>query len=383
MVRVLSFIPMRRLAVLLCLLLPALFLAGCGLFQRAQRAAWRGQAEKQCMAENRVPTSDYIQTAAAIDGPGICGMIAPLKVTALLNGQVILNATQTINCPMTEALESWMRDYVQPLARARFHQDVVALSTMGAYACRNIDHKWGAPLSEHAYGNAIDIGSFTLADGHNIVVARAWSRGNEQEKAFLREAHASACGVFTTVLGPGADGYHTDHFHLDLALHAMTSTGPRRICKPLPSPQLLPAPKPRDDLPDPPDMEEELDIAQAQDIHHDGRRNGAPTYSPQAIASVLASVPPEPPHRPAAPEASTHTRSSDPLRAPQPVAPPPQLVYQPQRPITPQTPLPRSAALVALQKPAPQPEPRPQTKPRPQRLEPFDLDDVTSSIPRH
>lgn len=350
----------RRLAVMLCLILPLLLLAGCGLFQRAQRAAWRGQAEKQCMAENRVHTSNFIQLASAMDGPGVCGMMAPLKVTALLDGQVMLNSTQTLNCPMTEALETWLRDRVQPLAMARFHQPVVAVSSMGTYACRTIDNKWGAQLSEHAYGNAIDIGGFTLADGHVIVVARAWARGNEQEKAFLREAHASACGVFTTVLGPGADGYHTDHFHLDLALHAMTSAGPRRICKPLPSPQLLPAPKPKDDLPDPPELEEELDVAQ-----HNGAHEHSPQeYSPQAIASVLASVPPEPPRRPVALEAR-------PLAAP-PIQPVPQPANQLHKPMTPTAPLPRSATLT----------PPPLPAPKRQRLEPFDLDDVTSTVRR-
>ena len=28
----------------------------------------------------------------------------------------------------------------------------------------------------------------------------------------------AACGWFTTVLGPGSDGYHEDHIHVDLAV---------------------------------------------------------------------------------------------------------------------------------------------------------------------
>ena len=59
---------------------------------------------------------------------------------------------------------------------------------------------------------------------------------DSQEAAFLHEVHAGACQYFTTVLGPGADVFHYNHIHLDLANHGSTDTGPRRICKPTPAP---------------------------------------------------------------------------------------------------------------------------------------------------
>src|ERR671921_639749 len=40
-----------------------------------------------------------------------------------------------------------------------------------------------------------------------------------------------ACGYFTTVLGPGADAFHYDPLHIDLARH--DPRGERAICKPL------------------------------------------------------------------------------------------------------------------------------------------------------
>ena len=63
------------------------------------------------------------------------------------------------------------------------------------------------------------------------------------------------------MLGPGADVFHYNHIHLDLANHGSTDTGPRRICKPTPAPDLLPAPGPSDGLPPAPNIEEPLDIA--------------------------------------------------------------------------------------------------------------------------
>lgn len=37
------------------------------------------------------------------------------------------------------------------------------------------------------------------------------------ETSFLKRAHAGACGIFGTVLGPEANADHRDHFHVDLA----------------------------------------------------------------------------------------------------------------------------------------------------------------------
>jgi hypothetical protein len=39
----------------------------------------------------------------------------------------------------------------------------------------------------------------------------------------------SACGYFTTVLGPGADAAHASHYHFDLGVHG--KSGNYRICK--------------------------------------------------------------------------------------------------------------------------------------------------------
>ena len=86
----------------------------------------------------------------------------------------------------------------------------------------------GAPISEHAFGNALDISSFTLADGRKITVKNGW-RGSPEEQGFLRDVHASACQRFTTVLAPGSNVYHYDHIHVDLSRRASG----RPICNPV------------------------------------------------------------------------------------------------------------------------------------------------------
>jgi hypothetical protein len=135
-------------------------------------------------------------------------------------------------------VDNWLEKVVQPAAMARFGQPVVELRTMGTYSCRRMNNGSArARMSEHAFANAIDIGGFRLADGSVITVLKGW-KGGEQEQYFLREVHAGACRNFATVLGPGADAFHYDHLHFDLARHGRS--GDRSICRPYP--QAVPPP---------------------------------------------------------------------------------------------------------------------------------------------
>lgn len=245
-----------RLAFVFLALIPA----GCSRYDES-RPAWRDQAEEACLAEHRVEPGPLLQPARAIEGPGICGLNHPFKVYALAGGTVKLNSASILDCSMIPALDGWIRDVLQPDAQARFGEPVVQIDTMGTYACRGINNESNTKLSEHAFGNAMDVGGFVLASGREVSVLRGWKSADAQESAFLHEAHAGACSAFTTVLGPGANIFHYNHIHVDLAMHGSTSQGPRRYCKPVPTEQPV-APR-RDNLPDPPPVEEEQDMANA------------------------------------------------------------------------------------------------------------------------
>ena len=312
----------RRVLPLAILAIATLSLSGCALFQRPQRPVWRAQAEKACFAEKKVQLSAYVQPAREIDGPGICGLTQPLKVSALARGTVALVTTQTIGCPMTAALDAWVTQVVQPAALARFGQPVTEVKSMGSYACRSMNNQ-GVRISEHGFGNAIDIGGFVLLDGREITFVRDWARGPEQDKVFLREVQAGACGIFTTVLAPGSDRFHYNHMHLDLAAHGATSSGPRRYCKPTPAPGLLPRQDRKDDLPDPPDLEEDLDMAQAP------RKGGAPGATASigfpGRTPIEIGLPPAPPDLPRTRLAQNQGISASPLSAQPVIAPPARL----------------------------------------------------------
>src|SRR5271157_1825978 len=245
----------RRVRPVFLLFSAAVSLAGCGFFGHPERPAWRAQAENVCFARRSVTPSDFMVPVPEIDGPGICGMTRPLKVSALANGTIAVDKVLTIDCPMIPALEAWLNDIVEPDAQSRFGQKVATVNVFGAYSCRGIDNIAGAQLSEHAFGNAVDVAGFTLADGREIDFVHDWKKAEGQEGAFLHEAHAGACQYFNTVLGPGADVFHYNHIHLDLANHGSTDTGPRRICKPTPAPNLLPTPAAPDGLPPAPNID--------------------------------------------------------------------------------------------------------------------------------
>jgi hypothetical protein len=100
-----------------------------------------------------------------------------------------------------------------------FGARVVEIKQISAYSCRGMNGNSRAHISEHAFGNALDIAGFTLADGRHISVKDGW-KGMSEEQGFLRAVQAAACQQFSTVLAPGSNVYHYDHIHVDLMRRA-------------------------------------------------------------------------------------------------------------------------------------------------------------------
>ena len=147
---------------------------------------------------------------------GSCGIPSPVAVASLEDGAVDFTTKAIIGCDLAEKLARWTRDTVQPIAMKTLGQRVTGYRIAASYACRTRDNIPGAKLSEHAHGNAIDISAFRVEGLGWIDVKTGWPAGGAQT-AFLKAVRKSACGPFTTVLGPGSDVYHADHFHLDRA----------------------------------------------------------------------------------------------------------------------------------------------------------------------
>jgi hypothetical protein len=226
----------------------ALALAGCAGMWFAEREPWRRDAELACLQSGAVKEGPTVTIVKAIDGPGLCGANYPFQVAAIggsarlgpaapykagasisaagayppsdPGGRIAATSaavtpTATLACPMVSVLDRFVSDKVQPVALRWFGQRVVEIKQISAYSCRGMNGDPYADISEHAFGNPLDIAAFTFADGRKITVKDGW-HGAPEEQGFLRDIHSAACEMFTTVLAPGSNAYHYDHMHVDL-----------------------------------------------------------------------------------------------------------------------------------------------------------------------
>ncbi len=150
-------------------------------------------------------------------GPQITASIEPVTLTP----------AATLACPLVSALDRWVAEGVQPAALKWFGSPVTTIKQISAYSCRGMVGAGTSHISEHAFGNALDVAGFILADGHKIMVVDGW-HGSPEEQGFLHDAQMSACDMFTTVLAPGYNPEHYNHFHVDL----MRRASGRRPCRP-------------------------------------------------------------------------------------------------------------------------------------------------------
>jgi hypothetical protein len=149
-----------------------------------------------------------------IEGPGDCGAddVVRLEAVVLPNrAHVAVTPPAILRCTFAEEIVRWVREDVATTART-LKLDLKAIDNYAAYDCRGRNRVFGAKTSEHGKGNALDIRSLRLSDGTAIGLA------DPHVPKELREAlRRKTCARFTTVLGPGSDGYHEDHIHVDLA----------------------------------------------------------------------------------------------------------------------------------------------------------------------
>jgi len=153
-----------------------------------------------------------VERRPTIVGPGSCGGHDMVRIKAVRVGdgsKVAINPPAELRCPMAQAVADFVRETIVPgFAPVR----VTAVENFDAYSCRGRNRIIGAKVSEHGKGNAIDIRAFRLAGGASVEPTDPKASRDLRER-LKREA----CARFKTVLGPGSDGFHESHVHLDLA----------------------------------------------------------------------------------------------------------------------------------------------------------------------
>lgn len=157
-----------------------------------------------------------------------CGVAKPIDVDEIVPGIALSPDTQ-MRCATALALAKWVNHTLLPATGTLSDDGSVRLSGLqhaSTYICRRRNNQPDGKLSEHAFGNAIDIRRFQF-EGREPITVEPRERTGSIEEAFQKAARAGACLSFTTVLGPGSDGFHKDHIHLDIA----ERRGGYRLCQ--------------------------------------------------------------------------------------------------------------------------------------------------------
>jgi hypothetical protein len=185
-------------------------------------ASFPDRAGAAATAAPSVPSACQIRLAKlavfkplpALIGAGECGAVDAVIVEGVIlpdRAKVVVSPPATLRCTMAEAVAIWVREDIAP-AVLKLGAPLRGLDNFDSYECRARNRVAGATLSEHGRANALDVRAFKLANGTvigltEVNVAKDWREG----------IRTSACARFSTVLGPGSDGYHEEHIHVDLA----------------------------------------------------------------------------------------------------------------------------------------------------------------------
>jgi hypothetical protein len=161
-------------------------------------------------------TADFaaIETLAPVTGANGCGVEDAVRLLAVMakdKSRIAITPPATLRCPMAEAIAHWVRDEVAPVA-ATLGAPLGGIANYAAYECRGRNRIVGAQISEHGKGNALDVRALTLTNGRSYELTDIAVAKDARERLKV-----SACARFTTVLGPGSDGFHEGHVHVDLA----------------------------------------------------------------------------------------------------------------------------------------------------------------------
>jgi hypothetical protein len=143
-------------------------------------------------------------------------------------GEVSVSGKPTMLCSFVRQFSDWVRDVGAPLTLAYTGQRLARIEIGGTFLCNARYDKPGQIPSEHAKGDAIDIFAFVLANNRRVLVKPEESDA-PAERDLLHVLRTTACAYFTTVLGPGTDSAHAEHFHFDTGLHGATPN--YRICE--------------------------------------------------------------------------------------------------------------------------------------------------------
>ena len=193
-------------------------LAACGgreetrVSRPTTTAAFATSEARSCLANLSTKSVRF----SALQNQSFGGGCRTIDTVKLMDFGTTTTNLGAMTCPLADNFSAWAKHAVRPAAKQYLGSEVVRIETFGTYSCRNVNGGRSGKLSQHAYGNAVDVSAFILEDGRRVSVLNGW-HGKDDERGFLRRLHQSACKRFGTVLGPDYNGAHANHFHFDMA----------------------------------------------------------------------------------------------------------------------------------------------------------------------
>ena len=201
---------MRRPVLAIILVCVAALLSGCAGPREPASGA-------QCLAWLDANAVAYTPAEPGAHTDPSCRIDTPVRVSRV---EAALSRPAVMSCALAARLDRFAREVVPRLAAADLGRPVSRIEHLGAYSCRRSTGRHDR-LSEHAFGLAIDISGFRLADGSLVSVERDWWPPGPKRN-FLHHVAQSACGYFSVVLTPDSNRDHFNHMHFDI--------GPDRLC---------------------------------------------------------------------------------------------------------------------------------------------------------
>ncbi|WP_246333102.1 extensin family protein [Aureimonas mangrovi] len=169
------------------------------------------RTEAMCRRELQRLGAQFTE-ANTINGSGSCGIQTPIRVTQAAKG-IAMQPAATLSCQTALQTARWLDDEVRSAARWTLFKRPTAIINASSYRCSRI--AGSRTISEHALGNALDIRGFRFSDGSTVLVEPK-GMFSPRERSFQQKVRVAGCKYFGTVLGPGYNKAHDDHFHFDV-----------------------------------------------------------------------------------------------------------------------------------------------------------------------
>ncbi|MEO7565492.1 MAG: extensin family protein [Aestuariivirga sp.] len=182
-----------------------------------------------CYAELQKLGANFERIATPVSA-GACSVSDPVKLTAISRDGTVLKFPDepTFTCGFAVRFVNWVTEQAEPVVQTGLSAKIATMGTGPGFQCRGRNGDSSAKLSEHGFGNAVDIERFKLANGEVVEVSNAIDMSSKYQPV-LAGLRSTGCQYFMTVLGPGTNSAHASHFHFDLERRG--KKGNNKLCE--------------------------------------------------------------------------------------------------------------------------------------------------------